>query len=167
MASSAQDQLLSQHDFQAMLDCEAARSDRSGRAFSVVCMPLGSHCRRSRENWLSFTRRLRCYDAVGWVGPGVLGVLLPDTAQEGAQAVTGIAAAMGLPAAAGPAAVYEYPGTRQSCGQACADVARRGGDTGSPEMPLPTGTPLTPLWERVRGIASLTLAALILLLFSI
>ena len=164
MASNGYDQILSQHDFQAVLDCETVRSDRNGRAFAVVCMPLGSRRLRSYERWHAFIRRLRCYDTVGWAGPGVLGVLLPDTAPDGAQSVAGIAATMGLPAGTDQAAVYAYPGTWQSCARACAEVAQRSDATGVSDTPFPAGTRL---WERVRGIASLMLAALMLLLFSI
>ena len=65
-----------------MIQRECARADRSGIGFSLVAFTLRDNSTR-KGGFLSLerilTERVRATDQVGWFGPRLLAVLLPDT----------------------------------------------------------------------------------------
>jgi hypothetical protein len=73
----------SDEEFKEILQRERARTDRSGRPFSMVvlCPPLDGA--RSRRIIRVLSRRLRCTDQAGWFCGG-LALLLPETSPQGA-----------------------------------------------------------------------------------
>lgn len=77
--------------FRAALDRESARSDRSGRSFSLVLVRPDTDAHTGSRLWRlvrKVIRRARETDRVGWFSPGILGVILPDTSLEGARRLT-------------------------------------------------------------------------------
>jgi lipopolysaccharide/colanic/teichoic acid biosynthesis glycosyltransferase len=82
--------LLQIEQFQRELDCERVRTERSGRTFSVVVLTLAE--KDLQNGGLSrlasiLERRLRITDSAGHLTDGRIGVLLPDTAADGAWTV--------------------------------------------------------------------------------
>jgi lipopolysaccharide/colanic/teichoic acid biosynthesis glycosyltransferase len=74
--------------FRCALDRESARSDRSGRPFSLVLVRPDPILQNTSRGWRlvkNVVRRVRETDRIGWFAPGVLGVILPDTSVEGAR----------------------------------------------------------------------------------
>jgi lipopolysaccharide/colanic/teichoic acid biosynthesis glycosyltransferase len=74
--------------FRCALDRESARSDRSGRSFSLVLVRPDPAVRTGSQGWRLVKKvilRTRETDRIGWFAPGVLGVILPDTSVEGAR----------------------------------------------------------------------------------
>jgi lipopolysaccharide/colanic/teichoic acid biosynthesis glycosyltransferase len=78
----------SSKEFQAVIQRECARSDRSGREFSLIVLTL------NQSRWGKWnagkvakvvTERVRSTDEVGWIGQKRLGVVLPDTAKDRAR----------------------------------------------------------------------------------
>jgi lipopolysaccharide/colanic/teichoic acid biosynthesis glycosyltransferase len=138
-------------DFRERIRLECARTDRSGRPFSllVVADPdpaaAAAIVRRAAE-------RIRETDELGRMGPDRLGVLLTETPREGAETVAGTLAAilreerLLLPAPA----VYTYPG----------DWLVE--ETGSAPYGEPPPVRPYPRWKRAMDVAG-SLAALALL----
>jgi lipopolysaccharide/colanic/teichoic acid biosynthesis glycosyltransferase len=82
------DGIYSAREFQAVIQRECFRSDRSGSAFSLmVFTPRDgrSNKRDSLKIATVLTERVRSTDEVGWIGKKCLGVVLPDTPSEQAR----------------------------------------------------------------------------------
>ncbi len=72
--------------FRAALYRESARTDRSGREFSLILIrpnPVTQSGSRSWRMVRKVLRRARDTDRIGWFADGLLGVILPDTSAEG------------------------------------------------------------------------------------
>jgi lipopolysaccharide/colanic/teichoic acid biosynthesis glycosyltransferase len=73
-------------EFKSILDRERRRSDRSGARFSVLIFRLGRT--GSEPGHDEFVRclkgRIRTTDELGWIESQSLGILMPDTPEEGA-----------------------------------------------------------------------------------
>ena len=82
------DAVYSEGEFQAVIQRECSRSDRSGSGFSLMVFPL-SYSRSSKRDSLKIakvlTERVRSTDEVGWIGNKCLGVVLPDTPSDRAR----------------------------------------------------------------------------------
>lgn len=82
------DRIYSKEEFSRILEQERARSDRTGREFSIVVFVI-----ENQKNYKSLIynlseiirQRIRCSDEIGWINPRRLGVMLADTPVEGAQ----------------------------------------------------------------------------------
>jgi hypothetical protein len=97
--------MLSEGDFAALVARERSRADRNGHGFSLVVIDLSDHgtsracavVRRVADT------RMRAYDAIGWLAPGRLGILLPDaTARQAAlfaETLCGVCECRKVPAA--------------------------------------------------------------------
>ena len=78
----------STEDFKAILKRERARADRGNKKFSLIIFEI-----HNMENDISLLRfiikylssRVRLSDVMGWYDEKKIGILLPDTSQEGAQ----------------------------------------------------------------------------------
>ncbi len=88
LASSADREFLPEASFLACIRKERQRSDRSRATLSLVGLKLpklSSGYDPGLDYALeSIVRRIRLLDEVGWLEPGIVGVLLPETAKEGA-----------------------------------------------------------------------------------
>ncbi len=127
----ANELLHSIEDFRVLLEKERTRSDRTGRPFSLVVLdpgiaakadPGAGRSHRSgngRGLWekslsLQLVRRMRTTDEAGWIDERRLGVLLPETHEEGAKrfaANLASATASVAPALLWEILTYPSPGT--------------------------------------------------------
>jgi hypothetical protein len=82
------DGIYSAGEFQAVIQRERFRSDRSGSAFSLMVFTLRDSRSNKRDSLKIanvLTERVRSTDEVGWIGKKCLGVVLPDTPSEQAR----------------------------------------------------------------------------------
>ncbi len=73
--------------FEAMLDRERSRADRSKSVFSLLAIQVSESRpspRSLRTLCATLEGRLRATDLTGWLPEGRIGVILPDTSREGA-----------------------------------------------------------------------------------
>lgn len=74
-------------EFLEILDCERSRSDRTGRGFSLVIFEVEKPKDAAALPPLLcslLTRKVRCYDEIGWIDEQHIGAILPATPVEGA-----------------------------------------------------------------------------------
>ncbi|MCP4716077.1 MAG: hypothetical protein GY868_13250, partial [Deltaproteobacteria bacterium] len=80
-------QILSKTEFNKTLQRERIRSARADQEFSVAMLEVG-HVFAVADHSESFShligQRIRCYDVIGWLDSTIMGMLLPDTAANGA-----------------------------------------------------------------------------------
>jgi hypothetical protein len=82
--------LASPAQFREVLRREQARTDRTGRAFSLVVFSARERETASatlQEIEKILARRLRCTDEIGWLDRRHIAVILPNTPAEGAAKV--------------------------------------------------------------------------------
>ena len=77
--------LLTERQFEHALQRERQRCDRCGSDVALVRLELAPR----EDVLLPILRRVRSTDELGWIGPGVLGILLPETNGEGASKLVG------------------------------------------------------------------------------
>lgn len=73
--------------FQAILHQQMCRSDRNGKnlAMVVFTLPPEPDLSESLDRLLALLEsRTRCFDEIGWYEDQGLGIVLPDTSEEGA-----------------------------------------------------------------------------------
>jgi lipopolysaccharide/colanic/teichoic acid biosynthesis glycosyltransferase len=86
--ASAERDFLPEAQLLACIRKERQRSDRSGATLSLVSLRL-PELQAGYDPGFDYAleailRRIRSLDEAGWLEPGVLGILLPETTQEGA-----------------------------------------------------------------------------------
>jgi len=82
--------LLPLEEFFSQIERERSRADRSGSPLSLVVFDLAAvnwDGRAPAEALHLMTMRVRSSDAVGWFSPQSIGILLPETATDGALAL--------------------------------------------------------------------------------
>jgi len=89
VVDSADREFLPEAEFLACIRKERQRSDRSRATLSLIGLRLPS-LREAYDPGYDYAlesilHRVRCLDEVGWLEPGVVGILLPVTAEEGAR----------------------------------------------------------------------------------
>jgi lipopolysaccharide/colanic/teichoic acid biosynthesis glycosyltransferase len=88
LATSRERDLLPEDQFLACIRKERHRSDRSRAVLSLISARLpkrgGSYDPGLEYALDGILHRIRSLDEVGWLEPGVVGVLLPETSKEGA-----------------------------------------------------------------------------------
>jgi hypothetical protein len=88
LATSRERDLLPEDQFLACIRKERHRSDRSRAVLSLISARLpkrgGSYDPGLEYALEGILHRIRSLDEVGWLEPGVVGVLLPETSKEGA-----------------------------------------------------------------------------------
>ncbi len=77
--------IYSHKEFRTVLEKERARSDRTGHEFSVLFFETGKSKPLTRYFISVLSKRIRCYDGIGWVDQKYLAVLLPETSAGGAE----------------------------------------------------------------------------------
>ena len=87
-ATSADREFLPESAFLACIRKERQRSDRSRATLSLISLRLPKRA-SAYDAGLDYAlegilRRVRLLDEVGWLEPGVVGILLPETSKEGA-----------------------------------------------------------------------------------
>lgn len=74
--------------FKASLTREIARAERTGKAFTMILIPINqcknkiALCASIRDHLVS---RIRVSDVIGWYDTDAIGLLLPETLHAGAQ----------------------------------------------------------------------------------
>ncbi len=80
--------ILAKPKFYALLEKEMSRSQRCGCCLSIITFKLPK-APRTKDGLHGFQKRLirrvRSYDFIGWINSDTIGLLLPDTTEEGAQ----------------------------------------------------------------------------------
>jgi len=77
--------ILRRHEFHRLLDRERCRSDRNSHPFSLVLLDIeGQEPANLRRLCHLLASRIRLTDDVGWFNDDHIGVLLPDTPEDGA-----------------------------------------------------------------------------------
>jgi lipopolysaccharide/colanic/teichoic acid biosynthesis glycosyltransferase len=162
-------------EFSRRLLSECARTDRSGREFSLLVF----HGEATPAMLRTLGERIRVTDEIGWLSQRRLGILLPDTLAPGAQHIRRDLCTRLSPRAPGiRCSVYTYPtdwlddgaiGERERVGEEDArpveamERLHRPGAGSSPEpavqAPLP---PHLPLWKRVMDMVGALLALVVL-----
>lgn len=103
-------QTLPPAEMQRLLQRERARADRTQSPLSVLVYSCGKDCEAAAPLGRVLRQRLRNTDEVGWVAPGHLCVVLPDTPAAGAWKVADDVARSLLPYLTVPTCtVYTYP----------------------------------------------------------
>ncbi len=76
--------IYSKEKFQLVLDQERARADRNGNPFSLIVLTLETEREHDVHRLIqTLKNRIRLIDHLGWISPGHIGVILPDTPHEG------------------------------------------------------------------------------------
>src|SRR5689334_23844616 len=88
-ATSADREFLPESAFLACIRKERQRSDRSRATLSLISLRLPKQTNNAYDSGLDYAlegilRRVRLLDEVGWLEPGVVGILLPETQKDGA-----------------------------------------------------------------------------------
>lgn len=94
--------------FQSILECERMRSDRSGNRFALAVFTLSSKP-ETVELARTLERRLRATDHAGFLGDNQIGVILWDTAEDGAWEFVGALREHHAPLPLPPFQVFLYP----------------------------------------------------------
>jgi len=79
--------IFSKKEFAKILNRERVRADRNDFVFSIIHFEVTKSTNfKSLIEYLIFTlsKRVRCCDEIGWIDKRHIGVLLPDTLNEGA-----------------------------------------------------------------------------------
>jgi lipopolysaccharide/colanic/teichoic acid biosynthesis glycosyltransferase len=88
LARSAEREFLPEAQFLACVRKERQRSDRSRATLSLISLRLpklgGTYDPGLDYALEAIPRRVRSLDEAGWLEPGVVGILLPETSKEGA-----------------------------------------------------------------------------------
>jgi lipopolysaccharide/colanic/teichoic acid biosynthesis glycosyltransferase len=80
--------IYSKKEFNKIMERERVRSDRSGRKISIItfCATKAHGYKLLQQNLVDLLgRRIRCCDEIGWIDEHRLGVILPETPEEGAR----------------------------------------------------------------------------------
>jgi lipopolysaccharide/colanic/teichoic acid biosynthesis glycosyltransferase len=158
--------LLDDADFRYAADCERMRVDRNGSVVSLLLIDLPIQQRSDSPvevmaNLLD--RRLRVTDTPGILADGRIGVLLPDTDQEGAWKLAADISAFYPPGPGRPQCeVLVYPDRqkRRSAANAESNGESFESDASQPEQADVTGPTIggflfyqaTPIWKRLLDV---------------
>ena len=77
-----------EEEFRRIIDRERARADRTDHQFSLIVFDLGFTNGNQNKNGLLLQKiisRMRRIDEIGWYDPRRIGIILPYTAERGAQ----------------------------------------------------------------------------------
>jgi lipopolysaccharide/colanic/teichoic acid biosynthesis glycosyltransferase len=190
----ANDLLHSTEDFRVLVEKERTRSDRTGRSFSLVLLDPGIAAkagtgagpgtrtgRRSGNDlclWkksfsLQLVRRMRTTDEAGWIDERRLGVLLPETQEEGARrfaanlasATSSVAPSLRWEILTYPSPTVENGNEEGEDGGKTVHPARESGESPDPCAAgiMSIAAPPLPPWKRVVDVI---LSCLLLLVLS-
>ena len=159
--------------FSQLLQYEKTRSERTNTTISLLAIELGAGAAQRYDAAAiaeALKARIRRTDAVGWLDMERIGVLLPGTSEQGAEAFAATVAAA-LPGLCGTMEVSTHPSfpRPRSVRRRSDDQVFPFGDDGCPD-PVALGTsleravlPPIPLWKRTLDLVGATLAGLLLL----
>jgi len=77
-----------EEEFRSIIDRERARADRTDHQFSLIVFDLGFTNGNQNKNGRLLQKiisRMRRIDEIGWYDPRRIGIILPYTAERGAQ----------------------------------------------------------------------------------
>lgn len=154
--------------FAALMQRERARAERLHEEFSLISFAPQKHQRE--EECLAqliklLRRRLRITDEIGWLGPKLLGVLLPSTPATGAwKVVSDILVAFTPELRLPQCRVYGYPSHWSADGEVPYDLPQRLAGTGEDVYAMEAlFIRHTPLWKRGGDILGAAVGLILLL----
>ena len=105
------DSLLSVEQFRSALERERARTDRTGRQFSLALFERNGTGNGLAQRFEDVCRkRLRLIDEAGWLGTNHIGIVLPETDGRGAWRIAeDVCNGVGIDAQAPFCRIYTYP----------------------------------------------------------
>lgn len=137
---TGKDTIYSPQQFEALLQRERARADRSGTEFSLIIFSvngLQDKDSRLRRFQRAMRSRIRAVDDLGWFQEHLLGLLLPFTDFKGASSFAGnLEARLGGKGKLFPYSVFSYPTKWYRSG-----IWRRLGKGGTPTKQPPGEAP--------------------------
>ncbi len=168
--SSGQQGVFCEKTFRFVLRRERSRSDRTRRPFSLIVLHVPGRQRKNSHLRLLnvLARRIRIMDVIGWVGPGSLGVLLPETsADDGVRFLEKMIPLISHVESCSDINIYTYPEPSESDQNPIRRLAERSAGAGSSLSEILAESPSLPLrlFERaVAGVALLVLSPLFLII---